>query len=263
MKRGMKHFTLIELLVVIAIIAILAGMLLPALNQARSAAKKTLCGGSQKQLLSMLHMYAMDYSECSPLAAYSASAAYMRPVGTWEAMLAKLGYAGTAIRVEGIDYFTFSKNFNSLCQCPGLAISTAGSAADKGYGMFTASTSTSAWRPYCYTISSEPFIGYRLRGMRTPSKIGWIGCAWNPGTNNSQGPTLQYHNSAWNNCLAGNYEGGGGTSAFAFPHNLSGNMGMVDGAVSSWAYKTYIPYFSDYQDGWFGHMPFTLVFKTN
>ena len=65
-KRSRAGFTLVELLVVIAIIAILAGLLLPALARSKARAYEVQCLNNQRQLAIGTYLYSADQADWLP-----------------------------------------------------------------------------------------------------------------------------------------------------------------------------------------------------
>ena len=88
-----KSFTLIELLVVIAIIAILAGMLMPALSKARDRAKTASCASNLNQLGKYFFSYANDFKSMVPPVFYYRGAE--GKTVTWATTLQETGYIST------------------------------------------------------------------------------------------------------------------------------------------------------------------------
>ncbi len=96
MWRERYSFTLIELLVVIAIIAILASMLLPALNNARKHAQGTQCVNNLKQLGSMMLNYGSDHYDYLPYGGDSRSSSLYYGF-TWDDLLGYGRYDGRSL----------------------------------------------------------------------------------------------------------------------------------------------------------------------
>lgn len=104
-----KSFTLIELLVVIAIIAILASMLLPALNKARDKAKSISCASQLKQMSTAFVFYRQDYDEHVPWA-------YDAGIKIWAT-----GFLGPYVGIKPyVDWndAKYSKASQGIFECP-------------------------------------------------------------------------------------------------------------------------------------------------
>ena len=110
-------FTLIELLVVIAIIAILAAILFPVFAQAREKARQASCTSNLKQVGLAMLMYAQDYDETLPWAAYNPAG---QPLVMWYDLVepyVRSGAAGVMSPVTG----PVGRRDVAFYRCPGFA----------------------------------------------------------------------------------------------------------------------------------------------
>ena len=138
-----RIFTLIELLIVIAIIAILAAMLLPALNKARETAYKISCANHLGSIGKAMLMYANDYQDYLP--PYRSASSWGMPGNReWYAGTPETGLLADYLQLneKGQDIGTYGHNAGNAANpvsrgrisCPGLRALPAGKFRIYGYG---------------------------------------------------------------------------------------------------------------------------------
>src|SRR4051812_27246766 len=118
-RARQRGFTLVELLVVIGIIAVLIGILLPALSRAREAAKRTQCLSNLRQVGTYLQIYANQFNGAVPL-------------GRWD-WKAEMNY----VVHNGVDYINFG-----LLIPPGIIKTEPGDGAGNEAAIFFCPTQT-------------------------------------------------------------------------------------------------------------------------
>jgi prepilin-type processing-associated H-X9-DG protein/prepilin-type N-terminal cleavage/methylation domain-containing protein len=221
-----QKFTLVEMLVVISIIAILAGMLLPALGKARNKARQISCTSNIKQVLMGMEFYGNDYNGVLPYC-------YDPLNGSQAWNYVVYPYIYNDLQAASGDNEFMEKN-KLLCPAMNTSrITQMGGDAKKVftcYGMNPVAGGIKYWFSGTF-IDSKKIIRTLRSRVKNPSNVFLI-CEKEPGMTNG---AYAAFNSAFSNFLSDN--DGNALTAGVYSRRLSGrhdrgcNFGFIDGHV--------------------------------